>query len=325
MKSRAGVFSSVLRGAPRGALPSLRFRAFGRLLASDLRYGFATAVPRFALFAFMAALSLFLSCVVLAVRFPQALGPSFTVGEALLCMWRGMLPYVPGQGEPFQFPMAWFALLVCALYVTVDYPFRDLGGMGAHMIVASRSRWSWWLAKCGWVIAMALVCWAVTFAMAGAFTLALGGEFELGVRPGVASTLSAGRNEATNAAASLVASGELEAAAAEDASIDIGPAMLALGASLAAVLLVQSAVALLVHPVVGMIAGVSVLFFSAYFRVWWLPGEYLMLARTDVLMRAGFHPWVGAVLALVVGVAAVLLGGLVFSRRDILGKGGDDQ
>lgn len=298
-----------------------RLASFRRLLASDVRYGLGAVAPRLGLVVAMTLLVTFMSAVVLLVHFPQA--GHVTWGEAALLVWRGILPYSPALGEPFKFPMAWFALLVAVCYMAADYPFRDLGGMGAHLIVASRSRWAWWLAKCGWVVAVALACWLATLAVAAVVALASGGGLALGVRPAVAAVLNAGRSEVVNAAASLVASGGGAEAAAADATLAVWPAMLAALACLVAILLVQTVFSLLVHPVVGMVASVAVLFFSAYFRVWWLPGQYLMLARTDELMRAGFHPWAGALLALGIAAVAVAAGGLVFSRKDILGRDDD--
>lgn len=126
-------------------------RSFARLLASDIRYGLGSAVvPRLIIVVVVALLVLFLSYTVVLTRLPHLEG-SISLGEAILCAYRGILPYVPTPGIPFEFPMEWFALLLVIAYVTVDYPFRDLDGMGSHMIVASHSRWAWWLAKCAWV------------------------------------------------------------------------------------------------------------------------------------------------------------------------------
>ena len=51
-----------------------------------------------------------------------------------------------------------------------------------------------------------------------------------------------------------------------------------------------------------------------------------MLARTDTLMRAGMHPWVGIALSYyALALGAVAVGGLAFNRKNILGKEGDDR
>ena len=298
-------------------------RTLPRLIVSDMRYGFAAVGPRL-LFAFLVVvLAFFLSYAVLFMKFPEA-ACELSMGEGMLCLWRGMLPYVPGQGEPFQFPMAWFALLVTSAYVVADYPFRDLGGMGSRLIVACRGRWSWWLAKCAWVCAVALACWLMTAAVAAVVAAITGGTFSLTVRPGVACVLEAGRNAELSAASELLSAGG-GISAAEAPGIDLGFALLVSGLMLVAILLIQTTISLLTHPVVGMLSSISILFFSAYFRFWMLPGEYLMMARTEALMRAGMQPWMGLVLAAVLIVVAVLVGGIVFNRKDIFGRESDDR
>lgn len=297
-------------------------RAFARLLASDLRYGLAAIAQRLLLTGLMAALGLFLSYVVIAARFPE--GAQLSLGESMVCIWRGMLPYVPNQGEPFKFPIAWFALLVAAAFTAADYPFRDLGGMGARIIVACHSRWAWWLAKCCWVVAVAAAIWLATLAVAAIATLFAGGTWELSVRPGVAAALSSGRNEEISAALGMLSSGQAAQAAATQ-PIGIGPALFVIAIVLAAILLMQTTVSLLVHPIVGMAANIAVLFFSAYFRFWLLPGEYLMMARTDVLMRAGMHPATGVAIACALTAASIVIGGFMFNRKDILGRESEDR
>lgn len=293
-----------------------------KLLARDLRHGFGSALGRLVLVVCAAGLALFLAHVAVAAKVPELAG-ALTFGERLLCVWRGMLPYVPSDGTPFPFPMAWFALLVCCLYATLDYPARDLQGMGVSVIVACRSRWAWWVSKCTWVIAASVSCWLIVALLALALTWASGGDMTLGVRPVIVWALNAGRSEAVSAAVRLLSSAGAVGAAAGVSAIPIADALVASAASLAAVMLLQGAVSLVTNPVVGMAAGVSVLFASAYFRAWWLPGEYLMLARTEALMRGGFQPLVGMLIAFGMSVVVVLTGGLVFARRDIVAKGAE--
>ncbi len=297
-------------------------RALARLFASDIRYGLLSAVAgRLALVALVSLFVFFLSYTALLVNVPELEG-RLTFGEGLLCMFRGMMPYSPASGRPFQFPMAWFALFVSALYVTADYPFRDLGGMGSHMIVACGSRWAWWLAKCGWVVACALACLAIPAVICAVATLASGGDWSVAVRPDIAASLRAGDVASQDGGAAF---GEVGADVASQATVGIAPAVAALAVSLAAIAIAQLVVSLLVNPVIGLAVSVSVLLLSAFFRYWWLPGNYLMLARTNALMRGGFDPMAGMVLSALLIAALVIVGGLAFSRMDILGRERDDS
>ena len=298
-------------------------RAFGsflRLLASDVRFGMRCVLPRLGVVVAICALVFFLAWVTVLFKLPET-GGRLTFGENLLCMWRGTLPHNPGLNELFKFPMAWFALLVPMAYVSLDYPFRDLGGMGLRLIVAARSRWAWWGAKCVWTVLCAVVCWSVPFVLSALVTLAQGGEWTPSARPGVAYVLGAGRNnEIAQIAQTLSSEGGGAEAVSSLATLDVMPAVLAMAVVLAAILLVQMVVSLMVHPVVGMVASVSILFLSAFFRNHLLLGSYLMLVRAAGFMREGMEPVTGTLLALGAGLAAALLGGFVFTRRDLLGK-----
>lgn len=299
-------------------------RSFARLLASDLRYGLGTAVPRFAVVAAIGALALFLSYVRIRIYLPQMEGP-LTLGETVLCLWRGMLPYVPSLDEPFQFPMQWFALLAVITYVVLDYPLRDLEGFGSSLIVASRNRWAWWLAKCGWVVACALLCWCLCLGICALVTLAAGGAWTFGARPGVAAVLDAAKGDAVSQSVEQLLATSGASVTTEAASCDLLAATLAIALALCAILLLQLVVTLMVHPVVGLFATIAVLLFSAFFTRWWLPGNYLMLARTDALLQDGAasNPLVGAALCLVLGACCAAAGGILFSRKDLMGRRSD--
>lgn len=292
-------------------------RATVRILVSDIRYGLFSAVAgRLAIVALVSLFVFFLSYTALLVNVPELRG-KLTFGEGILCMFRGMMPYSPASGRPFQFPMAWFAIFLSMLYVMADYPFRDLGGMGSHVIVACGSRWAWWLAKCGWVVACTLVCLAIPIAICAVATLVSGGDWSIAVRPDIAASLRAGDTAAQDGGAAF---GEVGADVASQAAVGITPAVAALAVSLVAIAIAQLVVSLLVNPVIGLAVSVSVLLLSAFFRYWWLPGNYLMLARTGTLMRGGFDPAAGIALSALLLIALVVIGGLAFSRMDILGR-----
>jgi hypothetical protein len=300
----------------------MRGRVFARLFGSDLRYGLRTVAPRLLAVLVASVFVYFFSYVRMRVYLPAMEGP-LTWGENLLCVWRGMLPYEPQLGEPFTFPMHWFALLAIVAYVTLDYPFRDLNGFGGTLVVASRSRWSWWLAKCGWTVVCAVVCWAVPLVLCALVTAGTRGAWTLGARPSVVAVLDAGRNAAVTEAGGQVLETRGADVGAELASFDLLPAVCVLLAALVAILLIQLAASLMVRPILGFFIAVAVLFFSAFFTVWWLPGEYLMLARCDVLCSGGMQAAVGAALCLWLSALCVVVGGVMFNHKDLMGRGTD--
>ena len=165
----------------------------------------------------------------------------------------------------------------------------------------------------------AVTCWLIPVVLGGLITLFTGGPWDLSVRPEVAAVLDAGRNQELTDALQATREGDL-AFLADQGAIDISAAVVSSLACLASVLIIQMMFSLLAHPVVGLMANMAVLFFSAYFTESWLPGNYLMLARTDVLMRGGMQPWEGVLLACVICLVLIIAGGVIFSRRDLMGR-----
>lgn len=298
-------------------------RSFPQLFASDMRYGFSTVAGRLAAVAVISCVVFFLTYANIFIYMKAFTGP-LTLGECFLCMWTGRLPYEPAVDGPFQIPLAWLTLLVLMGYVVTDYPTRDLGGVGSHFIVKAQSRWSWWLSKCSWVVLCAFVCWAITMAVCLAAALLTGASWDTLVRPGIAAVLEAGKNEAVNSttAYGLVVNRGANLSSAE-ATLDPIPALMGMPLSLAAIMLVQLAVSVIIHPIVGLAAYVAIAFFSTYFTTWLLPGTYLMIAKSEAFLTGGMDPLVGVSVALAIAALATACGGLVLNHKDLLGKEGD--
>lgn len=94
--------------------------------------------------------------------------------------------------------------------------------------------------------------------------------------------------------------------------------------ALSALLLIQLAISLLVRPILGFVSTMVILYGSAFFLSPWLIGNYLMVARTDVVRTAGVSVPMGILLSLSLILAAVLVGGFLFSRFNIINRGDDD-
>ena len=108
-------------------------------------------------------------------------------------------------------------------------------------------------------------------------------------------------------------------------SLDIASAIGVAALCLVAILLMQTVLSVHLHPVLGIAATIAVLFLSAYFFVPWLPGEYMLLARSGVLLDEGLNLNVGVLLGVGISVIAVAVGGLVFNRIDLVGKRGENR
>ena len=90
--------------------------------------------------------------------------------------------------------------------------------------------------------------------------------------------------------------------------------------ALSALCLVQLAVSVNVNPLAAFAVTAAILFLSAFYLNDFALGTYLMIARSALVIHAGVDSAMGIGLSVLVGAAAVFVGGAAFARHDVLGK-----
>ena len=277
--------------------------AFARLVLIDLK----TEAKRTLVLLGISALLFSLLIVLFFFHTLQSDGDflPLSFADCLACLFGGMEEFSPGHDRSFKIPAAWLCICLMGAYVALGYPVRNLEGVGVKQCVAARSRWAWWLAKCLWVVACTL-----GFCMT-AFLICL-----------VASYASEGD---AGLSLSKFTPGLLNFFAAEDCDAFAGgEGMLLFIAGIPVVLgalgLVQLAVSVNVNPLVAFVVTSAILFLSAFYLNPFELGNYLMLARSSLVIHVGVNPATGMGLSVLAGMVAVIAGGVAFGRRDVLGK-----
>ena len=225
------------------------------LILSDVKEGLRYECPAIALVVAVAILS----CASLWLSDCEGVR---SLGDYLTNMFLGMGSYTFNISSPFKLPVAWLLLLFSLLFATLRYPYKDLYGMGAHVMMRSGSRLSWWWAKCLWVaLSVVLLCCllvlvAVFWALVTAGTLSLHTtEFFLDY-VAIRGDAAAYCEESVTYLASIFGW------------------VLALG-------LVQLVASVALKPAAGFVAMVSYLFFSSFYATPLLLGNYLMAQRSS--------------------------------------------
>ena len=277
------------------------------ILQCDIRFGLKKMLPRFILLIAVSAFILFISYVsIYRVELRDDYGHAeyaLGFGDALLCLLGGIKVYDPAKGMDFRFPMTWIALLAVTAYITLDYPLKNLGGIGAHMISISGSRWAWWLAKCCWVIVACLLASIILFLACMVLTMIGGGS---GTTPLVYTVTDL----------SLFGQGT------RYVPQDLLSFALVVPIILCALMLIQLVVSLLAGPYIAFGVTAAFLVFGSYYHGPWLLAEYAMAARTDAILTYGLVPQIGALYGLGVMIICIVGGGMLFKRKDILaGRG----
>lgn len=274
-------------------------RSFLRCLWVDLCESCAALSPKVLLLTFITLAVVSFSRLVMMAQGVARPGPPFAevVGTCL----GGMPPYDPGRDSRFVLPTAWLLVTMAMIWVSLDYAYRELLGVGCSVVVATGSRWAWWLSKCVVVTVWSLVSYLVVLSICMVVAGVLGGS--------------------ALAFLSYDEACALGFLATADFPATIMPFLSAALTTVCALSLGGSLVSLLLGPRAGFCAMAAYLLVSAYLDSPLLLGSYLMVARSDQVMAGGTNASLGLFLAALVAAGSVLLGGVLFSRLDLVDRG----
>lgn len=275
---------------------SLNPRSYLCCLRVDLCESWTTLLPRVLLLSLIAVVVVLFSWLVMMAQDVARPFPSFA--EVIGMCLGGMPPYDPGRDARFVLPAAWLLVTMTAIWVPLDYAYRELLGMGRSILTRAGSRWAWWLSKCTIVTIWSLLSCLVVLSTCMMATGLLGGN----------ALLSLDYDE--SCALGFLATADYPAI--------IAPFLVAACWSVSALSLVGSLVSLLFRPRVGLCAMAVYLLFSAYLDSPVLLGSYLMVARSDAIMSGGVHASFGALLSVLIAIGSVVLGGALFSWLDLV-------
>ena len=226
-----------------------------------------------------------------------------TFAERISSMVTGGVSHAYQANAPFSPPIDWFALVLLAMYLSIWYPFRSLYGFGKQLIVAGSSRWQWWLAKCCWVVTVICIFFALGIVTTLIVTLVDGGAFSLVVTKDFFELY------------------RLEGVLSNNPGSSLPLFLVSIPIVMSACALTQLVISLFVHPIAGYIYSIVLMFLSAYFASPWLLGNYAMLIRSNCAIEHGFDPIFGISLSILFALAAVIGGGVLFSKKDIISEG----
>lgn len=274
-----------------------------RLLGADLRESLRGLLPVFALalvlFAGIDAVLWFKSVEFVRIG-KEATSPSF--GDCFAALFGGSLDMTVLGMDRVRLPMGWVAVMGLILYAPLSYPYSNLMGFGKQLLVQGRSRWSWWLGKCLWVLACVAAVLALAIVVSLAMGLAAGGGAALATQPNLPGLLSLSARE-------FFEVGE-----------PIGPFIVQVAVCLSALCLVQLALSLVLRPLPSYVLLLGFVTLSSFYSGAPFMGELCMWTRTALAVPDGVSPLMGITVSAAVGAVAVVAGGVYFSKMDIMDK-----
>ena len=242
----------------------MRFaKGLHRCLRCDLIHGF----HRQALFWLGGFGIVLIACLQLTIRHHSLspaeylqLEPRLTYGDYVFYLLHGMPEFVPGDRN-FVPNLVWLLLHLYLACLIGSYPQRDLLEIGAQLWPRCGSRCGWWISKCLWAAVSCLLFYLLILGVPWLFLFS-----------GMIPDLLPQREIQQYFSSAAVAGIPLAKMLLHTIWL---PLLVSVGLSL-----FQITLALLTRPLFGLLAVAAVLVSAMFKTVWWLPGNYLMPARS---------------------------------------------
>ncbi|MBQ4617445.1 MAG: hypothetical protein IJB27_03625 [Clostridia bacterium] len=280
-------------------------KQIGKAIAFDIRFGILSKWLLFLpalLWGLFMALCVDTSCM--AGKEMGVLSPSegFTLGDVALYAFHGGALYLmlPAIGI-WQIPVRWLLWHVYIALIVSLYPFKNLCGIGQQMLIRFRHRTHWWIGKCVWCVVSVVLAYAAMF---------LGMFLYTAVRGQLLPTFSFWM-------ADVIACPILPTHA--DISVATFSCLLLL-TTLSSIALCQwqTALMLWLHPFGAFFVVVVLLTVTSFFDMPFMAPKYTIWIDSVFLGIGTAEPAIGAIVCTCTFVSAVLLGGLLFSKFDII-------
>lgn len=262
-----------------------------KLLGHDLRCGLLRS--RY----LAASLLALIPCVELLYRLRVA-GMAGSWMDYMLNLFKGSRPY------EMQIPFGWLLIVGACLYINLDYMLYDLTNNGQQIIVRSRSRRGWFLAKCLWNLAGTAAYFLLTALVVLLFVTICGEAVYAENTPVLSLSLFAG-----------AAAGPVVLTAWQGLLIGVLLPYL----TVAALSLLEMTLCLVLKPILSFLICAAVLILPVCWDSPLALGIGAMTVRSSLIGAGGHEPMAVLWLPVAVIAACVVAGTAVFEKTDILG------
>lgn len=229
-------------------------------------------------------------------------GQQPSLGAYLYYIFSGCLPAAVTEKD-FTPNLVWMLVQIGCLVFTIEYPSRDLESSYGYQILVRGSRRRWWLSKCLWNIVSVCLYYAVLYLSATVYCLCADISCALALGEDMIMFLLDG----------------MSMAQPSFSGAELAPVLLCMPvASMLAISLWQMAISILWHPIYGFAAAIMLLVWSFFSQTPLAIGNYAMMQRCNLFYHEGLSFADGCWFVLIYILLAVVVGGIVMKRRDIL-------
>lgn len=270
----------------------------------DLRNGIVKHYSLFVLPALVAAGVFFdaMSGVKKYLSYWGSDGGTVSFGDYWFYLYGGMKEYVPAPENPFQVPIIWIIVLVSVSFLVLNYPVRDMCGVGSQILVQTGGRSKWWFSKCVWNVLSTFtyhfILITVTVLLCAVYHIDMNIKYNIELQKTLFHM-------------------EVDAPLVAHTTIPIVVFILPVLFSMA-INLVQMTLSLFIKPVFSFLTVCVLLISSAYFLSPFMLGNYAMPLRCQLIYSGGVSYRLGIIVSVMLMVISVVTGLLCFKRYDIL-------
>lgn len=204
------------------------------------------------------------------------------------------------------FPYAWFALMICSLFLTFDYLNQDITQYGMQILIRTKQRTTWWLSKCVWNILSVVFCYGcilvitLFFCMITNTPIAFSGDLSLQHQISIANICYTAHTELSLSIYDLMLS-------------FLCPLLL-----LQALSLLQMTLSIVIKPIYSFGLMMGILIF-AVISDWSMSfARTGMIRYSSLFFSDGYSIKAGALLCLGLSLLSVIAGCFMFKHYDIL-------
>lgn len=204
-----------------------------------------------------------------------------------------------------QIPVFWMLMLILPLFITLNFPFKDMKTIGTQMLLRSERRVTWWLCKCFWNLCCTAIYFLLIFASITVFCLCFGVRLSL--------EMPMGSMMAIFSEADITTAAESMSTLQTIFVLMVLPIL-----TIAAINMVEMMLGIIVGPLYGFLFSVALVAAASYVTSPILIGNYANLARCGSFINDGLNGQTGFLICLSVILLATILGAVAFRQRDIL-------
>lgn len=223
-----------------------------------------------------------------------------TVFDYLLYCTRGMIVFHFDPKEYFSIPIFWFVFQIFLSYIIGYYAYEDFKENGRGIFLAVGNRTSWWNGKCLWCLCCVIFYFALYYLSTILFAILCGAQCRVdGDKDFLVMIFGRDIGNFTVGNLLLIAV--------------FLPFVITFG-----LCMIQIFAGFLLTPVVSFANMCGVYVLSAYYTIWFLPGNFTMWLRSSYVTAEGVRPISGVLLGILLSIFSWYAGKQYFLTKDIL-------